>query len=147
MSGVFWVSAGLRRLMIVGMCFVTAPLSAGDLTYRPVNPAFGGNPLNSTFLYQGAEIQNQFLDDGDDFGSLFDEPSLADEFADAIRDTLVSISAGELLDAVVQREDPTGTIFLDGAVATYRTTGDRVVVTIDDGVTTNTLDLPIPVID
>ncbi len=136
------------RLPTIAVCVLGAvSVSAGDLTYRPINPAFGGNPLNSNYLYQGAEIQNQFLGDGDDFGDLFDEPSLADDFADAIRDTMVSISASELLDAVVRREDPTGTIFLDGAVATYQTIGDRVLVTIDDGVSTNTLNLPVPRLD
>jgi curli production assembly/transport component CsgF len=128
----------------VFVCFAGTSVCAGDLIYQPVSPAFGGNPLNSTFLLQTAEIQNRYAGDGG-FGDLFDEPSLADEFADALRNTLVSISAGELIDAVVQREDATGTIDLDGATVRYETVDGRVIVTINDGVTTNVLDLPIPV--
>lgn len=118
--------------------------AAGELIYRPISPAFGGNPLNTSFLLQTAEIQNLFADEGDDFDDLFEEPTLADEFAEALRGTLISISAGELLDAVVEREDANGVINLDGATAVYETVGDRVIVRINDGLTTNVLDLPIP---
>lgn len=34
---------------------------AGELVYQPVNPAFGGNPLNEDFLIGTAQIQNQFI--------------------------------------------------------------------------------------
>lgn len=37
-----------------------APLSATELVYRPVNPNFGGNPLNGTFLLNQANEQNKF---------------------------------------------------------------------------------------
>lgn len=120
--------------------------SAGELLYKPLSPSFGGNALNGNFLLQTAETQNRFTDDGG-FGDLFAEPSLADEFSDALRNTIVSISAGELVDAVVQRENANGTINLDGATVSYETVGDRVIVTINDGVSTNVLDLPIPVVN
>lgn len=136
----------MRFLAFGASCAILAgAVQAGDLLYEPVSPSFGGNPLNGNFLLQSADIQN-LHDESNEFDRLFQEPSLADEFADAIRNTMVSISAGELLDAVVNREDATGTIYLDGATVGYETRGDRVVVTINDGVTTNVLDLPIPVI-
>lgn len=136
----------MRTVLIFAMAWVASDALADDLTYQPLSPSFGGSPLNSSFLLQTAEIQNQFIDDGQ-FDDLFAEPSLADEFSNALRSTLVSITTGELLDAVVSREDPTGTISLDGATVSYETIGDRVIVTVSDGVTTNTLDLPVPVVD
>jgi curli production assembly/transport component CsgF len=36
------------------------PVAASQLTYTPVNPAFGGNPLNGGFLLSQAEAQNKF---------------------------------------------------------------------------------------
>lgn len=36
---------------------------AGDLIYRPINPAFGGNPNNFDYLIGTAQIQNQHLPD------------------------------------------------------------------------------------
>lgn len=32
---------------------------AGELVYRPVNPAFGGNPYNYSWMLESATIQNQ----------------------------------------------------------------------------------------
>ncbi|MCG7625195.1 MULTISPECIES: curli assembly protein CsgF [Rhodobacterales] len=131
-------------VMTAACLFSVSAASGSELVYRPINPSFGGNPLNSGHLLQLAEIQNQHLD-SNAFGDLFEEPTLADEFADAIRNGMITIAAGELLDAVVQRENPTGTMDLDGAIVSWVTSGDRVTVTINDGVSTNTLDLPIPV--
>ena len=33
------------------------PAAASEQVYRPVNPVFGGNPLNGTFLLQQAQAQ------------------------------------------------------------------------------------------
>lgn len=130
----------------VAFCVLASNAFAGDFVYQPVNPSFGGNPLNSSHLLQMAEIQNAFIDD-DPFNDLFDEPSLADDFADAIRNGMVSIAAGELIDAIVQREDPDGTMELDGAIVTWNTIGDRVTIRVNDGTSVNVLDIPIPVTD
>jgi curli production assembly/transport component CsgF len=37
------------------------PTTASQLQYQPVNPNFGGNPLNSVFLFQQATTNNHFL--------------------------------------------------------------------------------------
>lgn len=45
------------------MLTVFAPPSvATELIYRPTNPNFGGNPLNSAFLLNQAAEQNKFKD-------------------------------------------------------------------------------------
>ena len=41
----------------------TGPAGAGELIFRFVNPAFGGNPLNSSFLLNSAQLQNHHKDD------------------------------------------------------------------------------------
>lgn len=137
----------MRHFVITVVFAVAGPASAGDLVYQPINPSFGGNPLNSSHLYQGAEIQNQYLDEGSRFDDLFEEPSLADEFAEAIRNGMISIAAGELIDSIVLQENPTGTMELDGAMVSWVTEGDRVVITVNDGVSSQTLDIPVPVIN
>ena len=47
-----------RALILLAL---SAPmgLQAGELRYVPVNPTFGGNPLNSTGLQANASAQNQ----------------------------------------------------------------------------------------
>ncbi|MCY1341642.1 Type VIII secretion system (T8SS), CsgF protein [compost metagenome] len=37
---------------------------ATELVYTPVNPSFGGNPLNGTWLLNNAQAQNDHGDDG-----------------------------------------------------------------------------------
>ncbi|CAM5782623.1 curli assembly protein CsgF [Castellaniella caeni] len=34
--------------------------SAGQLTYTPVNPSFGGNPLNGSYMLQSAQAQKRY---------------------------------------------------------------------------------------
>ena len=36
------------------------PSYANKLVYHPLNPAFGGNPNNATFLFNNAALQNPF---------------------------------------------------------------------------------------
>lgn len=40
--------------------FFTLPSYGGELTFQFINPSFGGNPLNGTFLLQQAQLQNKF---------------------------------------------------------------------------------------
>ncbi|WP_433740013.1 curli assembly protein CsgF [Pseudomonas putida] len=46
-------------LLGLGAC---ALAQATELVYTPVNPAFGGNPLNGTWLLNNAQAQNDFDD-------------------------------------------------------------------------------------
>ncbi|WP_193177865.1 curli assembly protein CsgF [Oricola nitratireducens] len=116
---------------------------AGELTYQPTNPSFGGDPLNSSHLYQGAEIANTFKDSSLD--SLFTQPSAADEFASALQSALIGGAASQITDAIFNNGAPSsGTFTLDGATVTYNTVGGNVIVNINDGVSTNTLTIPVP---
>lgn len=48
------------RIVSTCICFSLLRLSpalADELVYRPINPSFGGNPLNSSFLLSTAESQ------------------------------------------------------------------------------------------
>jgi len=50
----------MRFVIVVGSLIFTSSACAGDLTYTPVNPNFGGNPFNGTPLLQSADVQRQF---------------------------------------------------------------------------------------
>lgn len=41
---------------------LVAPLQATEIVYQPVNPNFGGNPLNGNFLLNSAQAQNDHRD-------------------------------------------------------------------------------------
>lgn len=50
----------------LGLCLLGAGLHASlhatELVYTPVNPSFGGNPLNGTYLLNNAQAQNKHSD-------------------------------------------------------------------------------------
>ena len=48
-------------LGVAGVCLL-APAQATELVYTPVNPAFGGNPLNGAWLLSNAQAQNDHKD-------------------------------------------------------------------------------------
>ncbi len=54
----------VRRIVQAGcLCFLAASMTyAGELVYTPVNPAFGGNPLNGSFLLNEAQLQDTYKD-------------------------------------------------------------------------------------
>ncbi|QEA38720.1 hypothetical protein FGL86_06275 [Pistricoccus aurantiacus] len=119
--------------------------SAGDLVYQPINPSFGGDPFYSAHLLQTAEIQNKHVDDGSEFDSLFEEPTLADQFAESLSGTVISGAATQLNRAIfTDGAPPSGSFALDGAMVSYKTINGRVKITIADGINTNVLDIPIP---
>lgn len=43
-------------------CLLAATAGASPLIYQPVNPEFGGNPLNGSWLGSNASSQNNFKD-------------------------------------------------------------------------------------
>ena len=54
----------LLALALLGLAWAAAPAAAQQLTYQPTNPAFGGSPLNYSWLVQSATLQNSFQEDG-----------------------------------------------------------------------------------
>ena len=49
------------RLLLLALT-VSMTASASELIYRPTNPSFGGNPLNSSHLLGTANAQNDYKD-------------------------------------------------------------------------------------
>ncbi|MFA3790081.1 curli assembly protein CsgF [Aliiglaciecola sp. SL4] len=52
----------MKKINIVNLTFLmgilSSPLLATELVYEPINPSFGGNPLNGSFLLSKANAQN-----------------------------------------------------------------------------------------
>jgi len=40
------------------LTFLTLPVMAGELVYRPLNPSFGGDPLRGSYLLNKAQAQD-----------------------------------------------------------------------------------------
>lgn len=52
----------IQFLFLVAVCFGCSQghALAGELVYHPINPAFGGNPSNYSWLMQSATAQNEY---------------------------------------------------------------------------------------
>lgn len=48
--------------VFLALCFSTTRMHATELVYTPVNPSFGGNPLNGSVLLNAAQAQNKTKD-------------------------------------------------------------------------------------
>ena len=94
-----------KTIATTALMLLCGTAAASELVYEPVNPSFGGDPLNSSHLYQGAEIANTFQDDSLD--SLFAEESAADEFAAALQSSLIGGAASQITDAIFTTGAPT----------------------------------------
>lgn len=85
----------------VAACLLAAGLGyqalATELVYTPVNPAFGGNPLNGTWLLNNAQAQNDHDDpDLKDRSSAFATTSALERFSNQLESRLL----GQLLDNI-----------------------------------------------
>ncbi len=51
-----------RHIVVAGIALlaISGPALAGTLVYTPTNPTFGGNPLNGSYLFNNAQVQNQY---------------------------------------------------------------------------------------
>ncbi len=83
------------RKFIATVCllnFIAFPSVASKLTYTPINPTFGGNPLYTTHLFARAEAINDYEDDSGSSSS-----STVDSLISSLQSRLLSelISNGE----------------------------------------------------
>ncbi|MDH0649930.1 curli production assembly protein CsgF [Pseudomonas sp. GD03858] len=82
-------------------CLLAASLGgqalATELVHTPVNPAFGGNPLNGAYLLNNAQAQNDYDDpDLKDRASAFTGTSALERFSNQLESRLL----GQLLDNI-----------------------------------------------
>ncbi|SDJ92039.1 curli assembly protein CsgF [Microbulbifer yueqingensis] len=104
--------------------------SATELIYTPVNPNFGGNPLNGSYLISNAQSQDD-NEDPDRPEDLYEQPSALDRFTDSLETRLLNQlltdvgngNSGELItdDFIVQIVDTDGVLTV---LITDRETGD-----------------------
>ncbi|WP_299579418.1 curli assembly protein CsgF [uncultured Microbulbifer sp.] len=116
---------------LAAIFFASGTAMATELIYEPVNPNFGGNPLNGTYLLQNAQSQDS-NEDPDKYDSMYEQPSALDRFSDSLETRLLNQlltdvgdgNSGELItdDFVVQIVDNDGVLTV---LITDRNTGDK----------------------
>jgi curli production assembly/transport component CsgF len=64
MSNKIWMVAAAATLSTLGALGSIAAASASGIVYHPVNPTFGGNPLNGSTLLSTAQAQGNGVKSG-----------------------------------------------------------------------------------
>lgn len=119
----------------VGVMLGAARASATELVYVPVNPAFGGSPLNGSVLLNSAQAQNKHKDP-DDPSSLFGNKTPLQQFNDSLQRRMLDelatsatkslVSNGKLVPGTLQTGDFRIVITDLGGGMLQITTTDRV---------------------
>ncbi|WP_330982087.1 MULTISPECIES: curli production assembly/transport protein CsgF [Enterobacterales] len=73
---------------VVLLALITPASWAGNMVFQFVNPNFGGNPNNGSFLLNEAQAQNSYKAPGGSDG--FTQTSALDNFTSAIQSQLLS---------------------------------------------------------
>lgn len=121
---------------------VSAPAFAGDLVYTPVNPSFGGNPLNSSHLFATANAQREATasDAGDDLvaggdgGDGSSEGNTdADLFVRQLESRLLSALASQVTEAIFgENPQDQGTVTFGDTTVTFTRSLDSITLLIVD---------------
>jgi len=110
------------------------PACAGPIVYQPVNPAFGGNPLNGTFLLNEAQLQNSYKDPNAASANAAAQKTPLQQFQDSLERAILNRiaqavtggivdSQGHLIPGTIQTADFTITIVdLGGGILQITTT-------------------------
>lgn len=80
---------------IIALPLLLEPVAAGQLVYTPVNPSFGGNPLNGSYLFSKAQAGKKYSMDMNipDFGRA---PMLLAQAGEGGQETLIFQKDGKL---------------------------------------------------
>jgi curli production assembly/transport component CsgF len=136
-----------HAVIVVAVCAAVpvSPLLAQDLVYRPVNPSFGGNALNSAHLQALANAQRTATasdaDDGsgsgggggDGDGGTGGETDV-DLFIRQLQGRLLSALASEVTEAIFgENPQDSGTIRFGDTIVEFERTADAITLRIIDG--------------
>jgi curli production assembly/transport component CsgF len=116
---------------LLGSLLLSAGASATELVYTPINPSFGGSPLNGAWLLGNAQAQNSKKDpDALDRSSLLGKQSTLDRFTSQLESRLLN----DLLNDA--RDGKTGAITTDDFfVRVYNGDAGMLIVEITDRLT------------
>lgn len=142
---------------VVGVCavFLTASSAfAGPLTYQPVNPSFGGSPLNGGWLQSQATAQNIFVRKRQLADALAQATQQAEQrqtatspasnFAAIINARLLAAVADRITNAIFgENAQQSGTFVVQGTTIAFQQLNGNVQITVNDGTSTSTVTVPL----
>lgn len=140
---------GVMGVALVMVLISPGAVQAGDLTYQPNNPSFGGFSGNSSHFYQGAEISNNFKrkkERRDKMLSDLNNPFSGDpiqEFSRTLQSRLLAGLADQITTAIYgDNPQGNGTFVVNGTTVSFNTVGNTIFLTVSDGVSVTNIALP-----
>jgi len=79
------------KLMLVVLTLITGKAVATELVYTPINPSFGGNPLNGSLLMGKAQAQNKHKEH-------LEERTYAEKFQESLERAYINKMVREITD-------------------------------------------------
>ena len=123
----------LLILFFLGACFID--VSAQQLVYRPINPAFGGDTFNYSWLLSSAQAQDSTVDpDATSTGSSFQRATSLETFQQQLNSQLLSQLSRNLVTSQFGEEGLDDGAYSIGSLEVNVVTGL-------DGVTISILDI------
>ncbi len=80
----------IHNAMLVSLLCGVGAASAGELVYTPVNPVFGGSPLNGSVLLNAAQAQNKTKDPDAPAPAISTQQSSLQQFNDILERSVLS---------------------------------------------------------
>jgi curli production assembly/transport component CsgF len=143
------VASLYKRIRYACCCVVVSvallpSVQAGTLVYSPTNPTFGGNPLNGSYLFNNAQVQNQYSQSAAGSagtGSAALTPGQI--FAQQLTSQLYSSLANKITTAIFgENAQTSGTFSFEGTTITYTRVGGNINISINDGQTITNVSVP-----
>lgn len=135
----------MRAIVLFGIFSLLVPGAAlaGSLVYTPTNPAFGGSPLNGSWLMQQATAENQTTKSA----SSSSAPPLTQSqiFAQQLQSQLYASLANQITQSIFGANAQTsGTFTFQNTTITFAKVAGQTNITIFDGTTTTQISVPTP---
>ncbi|MEZ5934351.1 MAG: curli assembly protein CsgF [Alphaproteobacteria bacterium] len=80
-------------IFAITVILLTHDALASEITYKPVNPSFGGNPFNDGHLLATANVQNKYT-------AKREERDLSEQFVRSLQSRLYSSLASQVQEAI-----------------------------------------------
>lgn len=117
-----------------------------EIVYRPVNPSFGGNALNSNHLQGLASSQNQYKEDPSSPSSSSQNPT--QRFLSMLQSRLYSSLASQVSEAIFgENAQPNGTLVFDDQQISFINTGTEIQISVTDFGTGQVTNIVIPTLE
>ncbi len=149
------MTAGARfgAAAVLGLALLGGGAAAQDLVYTPVNPSFGGNPLNSGHLLNIANAQREAtaFDAGDDDagfgggGAVADDGGDVDLFVRQLEGRLFSALAGQVTEAIFgDSPQDNGTVVFGTTTVEFSRSVGEIRLTVTDALDGSVTEIVVP---